>query len=267
MRNDRDETRQRIPRLQFPRMSDHTRPRPRHGPSDLPPRLHRRGGRRHRRRGAGSPGAGRVSRRCRPTPASSAPATITRRPRSACAAATTARSRRRTACGTAGCRSTRPSIGARPTTWSSSAAASAGWPRRITSAPRPARRRASWCSTTTTTSAATPSATSSPTTAAPTSATAAPSRSTARRRTRPPPRRSSPTSASTSRATQRVLDGNLYRSLGLSGGDLLRPGDLRRRQAGRRHVAQSDQGVPGAVAARPPRSRRRSCGWSTRSAT
>ena len=34
------------------------------------------------------------------------------------------------------------------------------------------------------------------------------------------------------------------------GRHLLRPGDLRRRQAGRRHVAQSVQGVPGAVAAR-----------------
>ena len=42
------------------------------------------------------------------------------------------------------------------------------------------------------------------------------------------------------------------KSLGLSGGDVLRQGDLRRRQARGRHLAQSDQGVPRPVAAAAP---------------
>ena len=41
----------------------------------------------------------------------------------------------------------------------------------------------------------------------------------------------------------------LYRSLGAGGRDVLRQGDLRRRQAGGRHLTQSLEGVPGAVAA------------------
>ena len=40
---------------------------------------------------------------------------------------------------------------------------------------------------------------------------------------------------------ERVLDGNLYKSLGLSGAHVLRQGDLRRRQARGRRLAQPDE--------------------------